>query len=77
MYIERERPTARELRLETLVKMVQGAREAKTDAKHGMEQFSRATSRPLNAGARSGGGVRAIPFRGIIDACQAFTVPRR
>jgi hypothetical protein len=41
MYIERERPhLLASYDLETLVKMVQGAREAKTDAKHGVEQFS-------------------------------------
>lgn len=40
-YIERERPhLLSSYDLETLVKMVQGAREAKTDAKHGVEQFS-------------------------------------
>ena len=41
MHIERERPhLLASYDLETLVKMVQGAREAKTDAKHGVEQFS-------------------------------------
>jgi hypothetical protein len=41
MYVERERPhLLASYDLETLVKMVQGAREAKTDAKHGVEQFS-------------------------------------
>ena len=41
MYIERERPhLLASYDLETLVKMVQEAREAKTDAKHGVEQFS-------------------------------------
>lgn len=40
-YIERERPhLLSSYDLETLVKMVQGAREAKSDAKGGMEQFS-------------------------------------
>jgi len=41
MYIDRERPhLLSSYDLETLVKMVQGAREAKTDAKAGMEQYS-------------------------------------
>jgi len=41
MYIERERPhLLASYDLETLVKMVQGAREAKTDAKAGVEQYS-------------------------------------
>jgi hypothetical protein len=41
MYIERERPhLLASYDLETLVKMVQGAREAKTDAKASVEQFS-------------------------------------
>ena len=41
MYIERERPhLLASYDLETLVKMVQAAREAKTDAKAGVEQFS-------------------------------------
>jgi hypothetical protein len=41
MYIERERPhLLSSYDLETLVKMVQSAREAKTDAKGGMEQYS-------------------------------------
>ena len=41
MYIERERPhLLASYDLETLVKMVQAAREEKTDAKHGVEQFS-------------------------------------
>jgi hypothetical protein len=41
MYIERERPhLLSSYDLETLVKMVQGAREAKTDAKASMEQYS-------------------------------------
>jgi hypothetical protein len=40
-YIERERPhLLSSYDLETLVKMVQGAREAKTDAKAGVEQYS-------------------------------------
>jgi hypothetical protein len=40
-YIERERPhLLSSYDLETLVKMVQGAREAKSDAKGGIEQFS-------------------------------------
>src|SRR5437899_12005706 len=41
MYIERERPhLLASYDLETLVKMVQGAREAKTDAKASVEQYS-------------------------------------
>ena len=41
LYIERERPhLLRSYDLETLVKMVQGAREAKTDAKASVEQYS-------------------------------------
>jgi hypothetical protein len=41
MYIERERPhLLSSYDLETLVKMVQGAHDAKADAKAGMEQFS-------------------------------------
>jgi hypothetical protein len=40
-YIERERPhLLSSYELEALVKMVQGAREAKTDAKAGVEQYS-------------------------------------
>jgi hypothetical protein len=40
-YIESERPhLLSSYDLETLVKMVQSAREAKSDAKGGMEQFS-------------------------------------
>ena len=46
MYIERERPhLLASYDLETLVKMVQGAREAKTDAKAGVEQY-RPSDRP-------------------------------
>jgi hypothetical protein len=40
MYIERERPHLLSYDLETLVKMVQSAREAKTDAKANVEQYS-------------------------------------
>lgn len=41
MYIERERPhLLSSYDLETLVKMVQAAREAKTDAKASVEQYS-------------------------------------
>ncbi|HZE12050.1 MAG TPA: hypothetical protein VE034_10755 [Burkholderiales bacterium] len=41
MYIERERPhLLSSYDLDTLVKMVQGAREAKTDAKASVEQYS-------------------------------------
>jgi hypothetical protein len=41
MYIERERPhLLSSYDLETLVKMVRSAREAKTDAKASVEQFS-------------------------------------
>jgi hypothetical protein len=41
MYIERERPhLLSSYDLDALVKMVQAAREEKTDAKHGVEQFS-------------------------------------
>jgi len=41
MYIERERPhLLSSYDLEALVKMVQGAREAKTDAKASVEQYS-------------------------------------
>lgn len=41
LYIERERPhLLRSYDLETLVKMVQGAREAKADAKASVEQYS-------------------------------------
>ena len=41
LYIERERPhLLSSYDLEALVKMVQGAREAKTDAKAGVEQYS-------------------------------------
>ncbi len=41
MYIEHERPhLLASYDLETLVKMVQGAREAKTDAKASVEQYS-------------------------------------
>ena len=41
LYIERERPhLLSSYDLEALVKMVQDAREAKSDAKGGMEQFS-------------------------------------
>jgi hypothetical protein len=41
MYIERERPhLLSSYDLDTLVKMVQAALEEKTDAKHGVEQYS-------------------------------------
>jgi hypothetical protein len=41
MYIERERPhLLSSYDLDTLVRMVQAAREAKTDAKAGVEQYS-------------------------------------
>jgi hypothetical protein len=41
MYIERERPhLLSSYDLEALVKMVEGAREAKTDAKASVEQYS-------------------------------------
>jgi hypothetical protein len=41
LYIERERPhLLASYDLEALVKMVQGAREAKTDAKANVEQYS-------------------------------------
>lgn len=41
LYIERERPhLLTSYDLDTLVKMVQGAREAKTDAKASVEQYS-------------------------------------
>ena len=41
LYIERERPhLLSSYDLETLVRMVQGAREAKTDAKASVEQYS-------------------------------------
>jgi thymidine phosphorylase len=47
MYIERERPhLLASYDLETLVKMVQGAREAKTDAKASVEQFSPSDKAP-------------------------------
>jgi len=47
MYIERERPhLLSSYDLDTLVKMVQGAREAKTDAKASVEQYSPGHDRP-------------------------------
>jgi thymidine phosphorylase len=47
MYIERERPhLLASYDLETLVKMVEGAREAKTDAKASVEQFSPSDKAP-------------------------------
>ncbi len=47
MYVERERPhLLASYDLETLVKMVQGAREAKTDAKASVEQFSPSDKSP-------------------------------
>jgi hypothetical protein len=49
MYIERERPhLLSSYDLETLVTMVQGAREAKTDAKPSVEQFSPRDKGPAN-----------------------------
>ncbi len=48
MYIEHERPhLLSSYDLDTLVKMVQAAREAKTDAKHGVEQFSPSDKPPV------------------------------
>ena len=47
LYIERERPhLLSSYDLDTLVKMVQGAREAKTDAKASVEQYSPDHGRP-------------------------------
>jgi thymidine phosphorylase len=47
MYIERERPhLLASYDLETLVKMVEAAREAKTDAKAGVEQYSPSDTPP-------------------------------
>jgi len=47
MYIERERPhLLASYDLETLVKMVQGACEAKTDAKASVEQYSPSDRQP-------------------------------
>jgi len=47
MYIERERPhLLSSYDLDTLVKMVQAAREAKTDAKAGVEQYSPSDTSP-------------------------------
>ena len=48
MYIERERPhLLSSYDLDTLVKMVQAAREDKTDAKAGVEQFSPSDKPPV------------------------------
>jgi hypothetical protein len=50
-YIELERPhMLSSYDLETLVKMVQGAREAKTDAKAGVEQYSPSHKAPGKRG---------------------------
>ena len=47
MYIERERPhLLASYDLETLVKMVEGARAAKTDAKASVEQYSPSDRQP-------------------------------
>ena len=47
MYIERERPhLLSSYDLDTLVRMVEAAREAKTDAKAGMEQYSPSDTPP-------------------------------
>jgi hypothetical protein len=47
MYIERERPhLLSSYDLDTLVKMVQAAREAKTDTKAGVEQYSPSDTPP-------------------------------
>jgi hypothetical protein len=47
MYIERERPhLLSSYDLDALVKMVQAAREEKTDAKAGMEQYSPSDTPP-------------------------------